>query len=120
MFTGVIKMLNRAKKSGLKPKQLKTFTYYIPAPPNRKNGYREKEFDKILHGILQSGFELVDLKTESVSNGDQGGGLFIIALLNAPTEKIAKKDAHLDIHEQFKLSHTHSSPDFILEEDDDA
>ena len=35
------------KLSGNKMKEFKTFTYFIPAPPHRKNGYREKEFDKM-------------------------------------------------------------------------
>lgn len=103
----------RASRSGNKMKELKTFTYFIPAPPHRKNGYREKEFDKIMQGILQSGFELVDLQTQGVDNG-----LFIVALLKVPSKKVAKLDENLDLHERFKLQDQHSSPDIILEDDD--
>lgn len=106
-------MSTRAARSGKKMKDLKTFTYYIPAPPHRKNGYREIEFDKIMAGILSSGFEIVDLKTESTENG-----MFILALLHAPSKKVALLDTNLDIQEKFRLSHTHSSPDIILEEED--
>ncbi len=103
----------RAGKSGKKMKELKTFTYFIPAPPHRKNGYREKEFDKIMSGILQSGFELQELKTVGMENG-----MFIIAILNVPNKKIAKLDEHLDLHEKFKLKDSHSSPDIILDDED--
>ena len=92
-------------------KEIKTFTYFIPGPPHRKNGYREKEFDKIMHGILQSGFELMDLQTQSMENG-----MFIVALLKAPTTKIAKIDENLDMQDKFKLQDSHSSPDIELED----
>lgn len=102
----------RQLKSGNKLKELKTFTYFIPAPPTRKNGYREKEFDKIMQGILQSGFELVDLQTQAM-----GTGLFIVALLRAPNKKVAKLDEFLDIQERFKLQDKHSSPEIELEDE---
>jgi hypothetical protein len=103
----------RAGKSGKKMKELKTFTYFIPAPPHRKNGYREKEFDKIMSGILQSGFELQELKTVGMENG-----MFIIAILIVPNKKVAKLDEQLDLHEKFKLRDSHSSPDIILDDED--
>lgn len=101
---------NGARK---KMKEIKTFTYFLPAPPQRKTGYREKEFDKIVHGILQSGFELVELKTQASENG-----IFIIMILSAHNKKIAKLDEHLDLHEKFKLQDKHSSPDIELDEED--
>ena len=100
--------------SGKKMKGIKTFTYYIPAPPHRKSGYREREFDKIMQGILQSGFELVDLHTQAVSDG-----LFVLAVLKVPNEKVGKLDKDLDLHEKFRLAHSHSSPDIILDEDEE-
>ena len=106
-------MSNRATKSGNKAASMKTFTYFIPTPPARKSGYREKEFDKIMQGILQSGFKLLELQTQSTPNG-----VFVIALLGIPNKKIAALDAELDLHEQFKLKDSHSSPDIILDDDD--
>lgn len=91
----------------------RAFTYFIPAPPQRKSGYREVEFDKIFNGIIEAGFELEDLKTESVSTG-----VYIIAVLRTDKKKVFEMDISLDIQERFKLSSTHSSPDIILEEDD--
>lgn len=105
-------MSSRAGRSGKKIKAVKTFTYYIPAPPVRKNGYREIEFDKIMSGILQSGFELIELQTQSVKEG-----LFIIALLSPKSKKAELMDINLDIQDRFKLQEYHSSPEIILEDD---
>ena len=93
----------------------KTFTYYIPAPPHRKSGYREIEFDKIMQGILGSGFELETLQTQSTEQG-----LFVLAVLKTNNKKVFDMDASQDIHDRFKLSHSHSSPDIILDEEEDV
>lgn len=110
-------MVTRSTKSDKKNSAIKTFTYFIPAPPNRKTGYREKEFDKIMQGIFNSGFELVSLHTQGI-NGDSHGGLFILAVLKAKSKKIADLDKDLDIHDRFKLAHSHSHPDIVLDDDE--
>lgn len=107
------KTSTRSKLSRKDSKVFKTFTYFIPAPPQRKNGYREKEFDKIMQGILQSGFELVDLQTQGVENG-----LFVLAVLGVPSTKVAKLDEALDIHERFKLMDTHATKEIVLDDED--
>jgi len=109
----VKKTTSRAKTASASKKTFKTFTYFIPAPPPRKNGYREKEFDKIMQGILQSGFELIDLQTQGMENG-----LFILVVLGVPSRKVAQIDEHLDMHDRFKLRDSHSSPEIILDEED--
>ncbi len=108
-------MSTRSKKSGKAKGQLSTFTYYIPAPPSRKTGYREREFDKILTGIMQSGFEVKSLQTQSVKEG-----MFVVAILKAPSNKIAQLDLGQDIQEKFKLTHQHSSPDIIMDDDEEV
>ena len=112
-------MDSRSRTSAKTKGAVSTFTYYIPAPPSRKSGYREREFDKIMQGILGSGYEIQQILTQSVG-GDQNGGLFIIAILKAPNKKIAKLDEQLDIQERFRLSHAHSSPDIILDDEEDV
>jgi len=107
-------MGKRLIKSVRKNKQIKSFTYFIPSPPARKNGYREKELDKILNGILQSGFEIMEFRTEATDTG-----VFIFTLLHCPTDKVAKLDLNLDIQEKFKLENRHASPDIEIEEDID-
>ena len=107
-------MAIRSTKSGKKTYR-KTFTYFIPAPPSRKSGYREREFDKIMQGILDTGFEVESLQTQTSTNG-----VFVLALLKTPSKKVFEQDLQLDIQERFKLAHTHSSPDFILDEEEDV
>lgn len=92
-----------------------TFTYFIPAPPHRKSGYREVEFDKIMRGILDTGFELESLETVSTGNG-----IYLVGILRTNSKKIYESDLKQDLHERFKLSHTHSSPDIILDEEEDV
>ncbi len=92
----------------------KTFTYYIPEPTQRKSGYREREFDKIMQGILTSGFEIISFHAAPVSNG-----VFLVALIKARTQKIFNTDLNLDLQEKFQLSQTHSSPDITLDMDDE-
>ena len=104
------KTSTRSAASGNKKKEIKTFTYFIPAPPNRKNGYREKEFDKIMQGILQSGFELVEIQTQGMETG-----MFILAILRVPSKKVALLDENLDMQDMFKLRDTHSSPEIELD-----
>lgn len=112
-------MSTRSKTSESKKGLIKTFTFYIPAPPHRKSGYREREFDKIMQGILGSGFELLDLQTQSVG-GPDNSGLFIVTILKAKDQKAFKLDLDLDIHEKYRLAHAHSSPDIELLEEEDA
>jgi hypothetical protein len=95
-----------------------TFTYFIPAPPHRKSGYREIEFDKIMQGILSSGFEVESFQAQAT--GGESGGLFVVALLKTNSKKIFEMDQKQDLHARFKLTHTHSSPDIILDEEEDV
>lgn len=108
-------MSNRSGRS-TKKMYRKTFTYFIPAPPHRKSGYREREFDKIMQGILETGFEIESLQVQNTGSE----GIFVLALLKTNSKKIFESDKLQDIQEKFKLSHTHSSPDIILDEDEDV
>jgi hypothetical protein len=109
---------NRSRSSAKKDFPLQTFTYYIPAPPHRNTGYREREFDKIMAGISNSGFEILNVNAQSVSTHDHSG-LFIVVVLRPINKKAKLMDKGQDIQELFKLAHTHSSPDLILDEEDE-
>lgn len=101
------------KRKTAKKTYFRTFTYFIPAPPQRKSGYREIEFDKIMNGILDAGFEIQNFNTESVPTG-----VYVIAVLKTANKKTYEMDLHLDIQDRFRLSDSYSSPDIILEDDD--
>lgn len=107
-------MSNRSVRSGKKLFK-KTFTYFIPNPSHRRSGYREREFDKIMQGILGLGFEI-----ESMQTVGESAGIFVLMVLKTNSKKVYDRDINLDLHEEFKLSHTHSSPDIILDEEEDV
>lgn len=65
----------------------KTFTYYLPSPPFRKNGYQEKEFDNIIATLISSGFELIDFKLASHASEDKSG-VWIVCHIGAKTKEI--------------------------------
>jgi hypothetical protein len=106
-------MNTRSRASGKKHYRT-TFTYFIPSPPPRKNGYREIELDKILRGLLDAGFELESFSTQSSPTG-----IFLFTVLSTTSKKVYESDQKQDLHDRFKLSHTHSSPDILLEEEND-
>lgn len=102
-----------------KPKQSvfrTTFTYFIPAPPNRRSGYREREFDKIFQSILNSGFEIEEFKTESVQHPQSG--VFVIAVLKTKSKKVFKLDENIDMHDLFKLSQENEDSDIVYEDEE--
>ncbi|HLW55864.1 MAG TPA: hypothetical protein VKY27_00675 [Bacteriovoracaceae bacterium] len=105
-------MNNKPKRSVFRT----SFTYFIPSPPHRKSGYREREFDKIMQGILNSGFEIEELRTESVQTPQSG--MFILTILKAKSKKVFTLDENIDIHESFKLSEEPLDNDIIYEEDE--
>jgi len=51
-----------------------TFTFYIPAPNNKRSiGYREKQFDKISYQFFKNGYKLIDTKVVSQNHPQQSG-----------------------------------------------
>ncbi len=91
----------------------KSFTWFIPAPSGRSQGHREKEFDKILHGILRSGHEVIEWQTQAVS-GEQGG-LYLVFLLGSTSK--ASMGPMLDIQDDFRLSDLPPHADIELLDD---
>lgn len=76
----------------------KTFSYFLPAPPKRKNGYQEKEFDQIIEHLASLGFEILDLKIQSYP-AEGYGGVWIFCLLGAKTKEAARAEINIDYHE---------------------
>jgi hypothetical protein len=88
----------------------KTFTWFIPAPQGRSRGHREKEFDKILHGILHSGHEVISWQVQPA--GGEHGGIYAVFLLGSTSK--ATMGPMLDMQEQFALSDQPSDADIEL------
>jgi hypothetical protein len=68
-----------------------TFTYYIPAPPSRNTGYREKQFDKVFYQFINQGYEILSFNTQSHQATDQQG-FWIIAVVRATNAKANELD----------------------------
>ena len=66
--------------------KVQTFTYFIPAPPPRKSGYREKNFDSLIYQLSEKGFQILDIKTQTINDKDQAG-VFIIVKIRAITKE---------------------------------
>ena len=81
----------------------RTFTYYIPAPPARKTGYQEREFDSIIDHIKELGFELLDFKLES-HNHETQGGLWVLCILGAPTKEVYQQKINISDSNIFENS----------------
>ena len=90
MFLSVINSIFKKNKY----LSTRTFTYYIPAPPARKTGYREKEFDQMLAHILKHDFELIDIKIQSISG--ESKGLWAICILGCKTPLAQNFDLNIE------------------------
>lgn len=53
--------------------KIHSFTYFIPAPPKRQSGYREKQFDKVFFEFINQGYEILSVHTQALSNQTQPG-----------------------------------------------
>lgn len=62
--------------------KIQSFTYYIPSPPARDSGYREKQFDKIFYEFINLGYEILDFKIAS-NNGQKSSGIWMVFILRA-------------------------------------
>lgn len=82
--------------------KIQSFTYFIPAPKQSSQGYREKQFDKVFFDFINQGFEIMSLNTEQ-SNQGQNSGMWVLCIVRATNSNSNK----LDIEDFFgeKLSH---------------
>lgn len=79
----------------------KVFTYYIPAPPSRKSGYQEKEYDFVMHYLLQSKeYELISVNT--FGHSGESAGMWILCRLGCLSEEAFKKEIIIDYQEVIK------------------
>ena len=69
-------------------------TYFLPAPNHNIKGYRERQLDHIINSILDQGFRIEQLHTESLSSTQTAGGMWLIFQLR-PLSAFAER---LDIN----------------------
>ena len=74
---------------------IKSFSYFLPAPPKRNSGYQEKEFDQSIAYLSKLGFELIDFQMASHTESGQGG-VWIVCRMGALTQEAANQDINVD------------------------
>ena len=101
LFASLFKSYQRVKFG-----KISTFTYFIPAPPVRKTGYREKEFDKLILKITELGFELLEIHTQEISSK----GLIVIVKIQALTAKAQQANINFfDENAEIELEHSETN-----------
>lgn len=75
--------------------KIRSFTYYIPAPPDRKTGYQEKEFDQIFDYLMNNDFDVIDFKLQA-SSTEKSSGMWIVCMLGAKSEKAKTMDLEVE------------------------
>jgi hypothetical protein len=98
-----------------KKKPSETFTYYIPSPPERSTGYREKELDAITKMFIDCNIEY---NIETTISG-QNGFWVVFNLFGGPADFIKLKES--ERYQEFSMDHTSTSDqlELIHEHDDD-
>ena len=76
----------------MKSRPIQSFTYYIPPPPERRHGYQEKTFDKIVAYLLAQGHELLSWQTQACP---KSGGMWFISLWKTKNKRPLMIDEHV-------------------------
>lgn len=87
--------------------KIQSFTFYIPSPPPRTNGYREKQFDKIFYDFINKGYEILSFNTQA-SNSQNQSGMWIICVVRAKNKEAEKLMLSEYFHDQV-ISNKNSS-----------
>lgn len=69
-----------------KPFKIQSFTYFIPAPKQFSQQYREKQFDRIFYDFINRGYEIIEIKTEICSR-EEGSGMWFICVVRAKNDQ---------------------------------
>lgn len=82
--------------------KVQSFTYFIPAPPMRASGYREKQFDKLFYEFINRGYRILSMSTQALSAGEKQSGMWIIFVVQATNEAAEKLNLEEVFHGQLK------------------
>lgn len=81
--------------------KIQSFTFFIPSPPSRTTGYREKQFDKLFYEFINKGYEILDFKTAAIS-GDKQSGMWLIFIVRALNENAELLNLDHYFHDNLK------------------
>jgi hypothetical protein len=112
VFQSVLEVFKRKTKYHA----IRTFTYYVPAPPNRKTGYQEKEFDQISDHLVEKNFDIMDIKMEAFASATTAG-MWIICILGAKTKDAASMSLEIEYSDIAALKEQYIHTDPLIEHD---
>jgi hypothetical protein len=82
-MTNFFKNIFKSSNSSYK---IQSFTFFIPSPPPRTTGYREKQFDKLFYEFINLGYEILSFNTQACTSANQSG-MWVICVVRALNEK---------------------------------
>jgi hypothetical protein len=85
--------------------KIQSFTFFIPSPPARNSGYREKQFDKLFYDFINRGYEILSFNTQ-VCSGPSQSGMWIVCVVRALNEEADRLSLDDIFHDQIKNSST--------------
>ncbi len=88
--------------------KIQSFTFYIPSPPERKLGYREKQFDKVFYHFINRGYKIIS--THFVPNNNPThSGMWIICIVQATNAEASVLDLDAYFHDQLDFGTSSNS-----------
>ena len=83
--------------------KIQSFTFFIPSPPPRNTGYREKQFDKLFYDFINKGYEIISFNTQ-VCSGQKQSGMWVLCVVRALNEEASLLNLDEIFHDQLKNS----------------
>ena len=109
MTTWLKSIFNRSKRPNIQ-----SFTYFIPSPPSRKTGYREKQFDKVFYEFVNKGFEVLSVHTQSNPSADSPG-MWVLVTVKAITKKARLLNIDDYLSQQYQSNNNKNDSETIEE-----
>lgn len=85
--------------------KIQSFTYFIPSPPTRSTGYREKQFDKLFYQFINKGYRILNFTTQA-STGEKQSGMWIVFVVQALNKEAEALNLEELFHDTLKNKET--------------
>ncbi len=82
--------------------KIQSFTFFLPSPPPRATGYREKQFDKIFYEFINKGYKILNFTTQAQSSGEKQSGMWILVVVQATNSESEKLNLDEIFHDSIK------------------
>ena len=102
---GMITRILGALKTLLRPEKdykIQSFTYFIPSPPARSSGYREKQFDKLFYEFINRGYKILNFETQASSAGEKHSGMWVLFVVQATNAEAEALNLNEILHDEVK------------------